>query len=63
MYFLKAGSPDEKLRRQLLQAQAELAAAKKEALQSTKRMEELYEKALHAMSDYSGEGNVNETDI
>lgn len=55
VYFLRAGSPDEKLKRKLLDAQAELAQAKKEALQSTKRMEELYERALRSMSEYSGE--------
>ena len=60
VYFLRAGSPDERLKRKLLDAQAELAQAKKEALQSQKRMEELYANALRAMTDYSGEESFDD---
>ena len=54
VYLMKAGSPNAKLERQILQLQAELLVAKTEALQSQKRVEELYADALKAMRAYSG---------
>lgn len=54
VYLMKAGSPNAKLERQILQLQAELLVAKTEALQSQKRVEELYSDALKAMRAYSG---------
>ena len=55
VYFLKAGAPDEKLKRQLLEAQAELAQAKAEAIKSEKHNAELFAEAIAAFKDYSGE--------
>lgn len=54
VYLMKAGSPNAKLERQILESQKELLEAKTEALQSQKRVEELYAEALGAMRAYSG---------
>lgn len=61
VYLMKAGSPNAKLERQILEQQAQLLVAKTEALQSQKRVEELYADALTAMRAYSGSPN-NPTD-
>ena len=53
-HFLKAGSPTAKLERQILEKQKELITAKTEAIESQKRVEELYSNALAAMRSYSG---------
>lgn len=53
-HFLKAGSPTAKLERQILEKQKELITAKTEAIESQKRVEELYSNALSAMRAYSG---------
>ena len=55
VYFLKAGAPDEKLKRQLLEAQAELAQAKAAAIKAEKQNAELFAEAIAAFKDYSGE--------
>lgn len=54
-HYLKLGSSKEKLEREKLQKENELLRAKTEALQSQKRVEELYADALKAMKLYSGE--------
>ena len=54
VYFIKAGSPSAKYERNILQKQQELITAKTEAIQSQKRVEELYANALNAMKAYSG---------
>lgn len=53
-HFLKLGSTKEKLEKEILEQQKELMKAKTEAIQSAKRVEELYENALAAMRNYSG---------
>lgn len=53
-HYLKLGSTKEKLEKQILEEQAKLIAAKTEALESAKRIEELYSNALNAMKEYSG---------
>lgn len=55
VHFLKAGSPTAKLERQILEKQKELLVAKTSAIQSQKRVEELYSNALSAMRAYSGD--------
>ena len=55
VHFLKAGSPTAKLERQILEKQRELLVAKTAAIESQKRVEELYANALSAMRAYSGE--------
>lgn len=55
--YLKRSSTKERLEEELLRKQVELAQAKAEALQSSKRIEELYENALKAMKEYSWEND------
>lgn len=55
VHFLKAGSPTAKLERQILEKQRELLVAKTAAIESQKRVEELYANALSAMRAYSGD--------
>lgn len=62
VYLMKAGSPNAKLERQILEQQKELMTAKTEALQSQKRVEELYANALSAMRSYSGNASDTEVD-
>ena len=53
-HFLKLGSTKERLEKEILEKQKELISAKTEALQSAKKIEELYENALRAMGEYRG---------
>lgn len=55
-YYLKRGSTKERIEKEILQEQKKLITAKTENLQSAKRIEELYKKAMDAMSLYSGHG-------
>lgn len=60
VHFLKAGSPTAKLERQILEKQRELLVAKTSAIESQKRVEELYSNALSAMRAYSGDSEKEE---
>lgn len=62
-HYLKLGSTKERIEREILEKQKELITAKTEALQSAKRVEELYSKAITAMRRYSGAGNAEEEEI
>lgn len=53
-HFLKLGSTRERLEHERIKNENLLLSAKIEALASTKRVEELFEKALSAMRTYSG---------
>lgn len=55
-HFLKLATAKERLERERLEKENELLAAKTEALQSAKRVEELYSNAIIAMRKYSGQG-------
>ena len=55
-HYLKLGSTKERIEKEILQEQKKLITAKTENLQSAKRIEELYKKAMDAMSLYSGHG-------
>lgn len=59
-HFLKAGSINAQLEREILKKQKELMTAKTENLRSQKRVEELYSEALLAMRSYSGESSKDE---
>lgn len=59
-HFLKLGSTKERIEKEILEKQKELISAKTEALQSAKRIEELYDDAIKAMRNYSGHGEVDE---
>lgn len=52
--FLKRGSTKERIEKEILEKQKDLISAKTEAIQSQKRVEELYSNALNAMRTYSG---------
>lgn len=54
-HFLKLGSTREQLEQQRLKHENELTRVRIEALESQKRVEELYMEALQAMRSYSGD--------
>lgn len=56
-HFLKLGSTKNRLEMEKLQEENRLLKAKTEALQSAKRVEELYSEAIKAMRRYSGQGS------
>lgn len=53
-HYLKLGSTKERLEKDMLKEEMALKKAKTEALQSAKRVEELYSKALEAFKAYNG---------
>lgn len=53
-HFLKLGTEQAKLERVKLEHENQLLIAKTEALQSQKRVDELYAQAIDAMKSYSG---------
>ena len=57
-HFLKLGSTRERLEQQRLEHENELTRVKIEAIESQKRVEELYLEALTAMKSYAGNGDV-----
>lgn len=57
VHFLKLGSSKERLEQEDKRKDIELKTAKTEALQSMKRVEELYSGAIEAMRKYSGHAN------
>lgn len=54
-HFLKLGSTKERIEKEILIHEKDLIKAKTEAIQSGKRVEELYKNALNAMRSYSGQ--------
>ena len=60
--FVKRGSTKAMLEKEILAEQKELMVAKTEALQSQKRIEELYANAISAMRRYNGYGDAEEYD-
>lgn len=61
-HYLKLGSSKEKIEKEILEKQKDLITAKTEALQSSKRIEELYTEAIHAMKKYNGNNYEDEED-
>lgn len=59
-HYLKLGSTKERIEKEILEKQKELISAKTEALQSAKRIEDLYTNALNAMRNYSGQGEPDD---
>lgn len=59
-HYLKLGSTKERIEKEILEKQKDLITAKTEAIQSAKRVEELYANALEAMRTYSGQKTVND---
>lgn len=54
-HYLKLGSTREQLEQERLRRENILLASKAEAMESAKRIEELYTKAITAMRSYSGQ--------
>lgn len=54
-HFLKLGSSREQLEQERLEHENELTRVKIEAIESQKRVEELYAEALQAMRSYAGD--------
>jgi hypothetical protein len=61
-HFLKLGSTRERLEQQRLEHENELTRVRIEALESQKRVEELYLEALQAMRSYSGDLSESDRD-
>ena len=61
-HYLKMGSARERLEREMMEEKKKLLEAKTEAVNSAKRTEELYAKALNAMRSYNGMGGVDDED-
>lgn len=59
-HYLKLGSMRERLEREKLEEENKLLKARTEAMQSAKRVEELYEEAIKAMRNYGGKGDPDE---
>lgn len=53
-HFLKLGTVKEQLEKEKLEMENKLIQAKIEALESSKRIEELYAEAISAMREYQG---------
>ena len=53
-HFLKLGSSREQLEQERVRHENELLKVKRESLESAKRVEELYEKAISSMRMYQG---------
>ena len=54
-HYLKLGSSKESLEQEKIKHEVALLEAKRQDLQSSKRVEELYEDALSAMRQYGGQ--------
>lgn len=61
-HYLKLGSTKERIEKEILERQKDLITAKTEALQSAKRVEELYANAIAAMRRYSGNGSNDDVE-
>lgn len=59
-HYLKLGSSKERLEKEMLKQEVALKQAKTEALQSAKKVEELYSKALSAFREYNGVEEIYE---
>lgn len=59
-HFLKLATTESRLKNQLLEAQSELAAAKRDAIRRDEHRNELFAEAIAAMKKYSGNGGSDE---
>lgn len=62
-HYLKLGSTKERIEKEILEKQKDLITAKTEAIQSAKRVEELYVEAMAAFTTYSGRANEHDSNI
>lgn len=59
-HYLKLGSSKERVEQEIRELEKELIKAKTDALQSQKRMDELYADAIKAMKRYGGQGDQDD---
>lgn len=59
-HFLKMGSVNARLEREILAEQKKLVTAKTDSIASSKRADEMYEKAIKALKTYSGHGGEDD---
>lgn len=62
-HFLRLGTQQAKLEREILIEQKKLISAKTESLESQKNLGKMYEDAIRAMKKYSGNGGDDDEDI
>lgn len=62
-HYLKLGTEREKLEQDMLKHKSKLLEAQTEAVESARRVEELYAEAIDAMRRYSGNRNEDDEDI
>ncbi len=60
VHFLKLATTKQQLELEKIRNENELLKAKKEALESSKRTDEMYSKAIAAMRSYTGVGNAED---
>lgn len=63
VHFLKLGSLRERKELEMIEKELALKQAKTEALQSAKRIEELYTKAIDAFKAYRGQDDAEDPDL
>lgn len=63
VHYLKLGSSKERLEREKLEKENALLRAKAEMIESTKKSEEFYEKALNAFKTYAGHGDDEDEEL
>ena len=59
-HFLKLATTKAQLEKEKLASENKLLNAKTEAIESSKRIEELYTNAINAMKSYSGQGDSDD---
>ena len=57
-HFLKLASSETRLKKQLLEKEMELKAAKTKQIESEEKQEEMFARAIEAMRRYKGEGST-----
>ena len=62
LHYLKLATTRERMEREMMATQKELMEAKKQALESQAKVEQLYVNAMKAMRRYSGYGDPDESD-
>lgn len=62
VHFLKLGSTEARLKKEILREEKKLVTAKAEALESQKKSEELFAEAIKAFKEYSGEADEDRDD-
>lgn len=65
VHFLKLASDEDRLKKEKLEGELALLRAKTEALESSKKSEEMYEEAIKAMRLYAGsdEDDIYDEDV